>query len=169
MDGHRRTGPDEPDDWRQLEPPLGAIAPPPSPESRLPLVGPLSLSAVLSGCVVLAGTWLVFAPHVLGYAAEKPGATWNQALTATLIAGTSLIRYFRPRRRPALSVIAAIAGLWLLASPVILDHFERPASSPAVYTDVVTGLLVALASVTSAMRTPQAGKQRPPASTSEGR
>ncbi|MBM0202420.1 SPW repeat protein [Micromonospora sp. STR1s_5] len=157
MDGRRRG---EPNDPRQLEPPVGAIAPPPSPGSRLPLVGPLTLSAVLSGCAVLAGTWVVFAPHLLQYASEKPVATWNQTLTGFIIAGTSLIRYFRPRHLPALSGIAAAAGLWLLASPVLLGHLDRPVSAPALYTDVGAGLLVALVSSGSAMRTLRDGRRR---------
>lgn len=110
----------------------------------------------------LAGVWLLLAPFVLDYApaAEGLGAYWNDLVLGAVIAVLALVRVVTPQRVPWLSAVNAVLGVWLIASPFVLDYHARAYAYEATGNDVAVGLLVFVMAVVSAATTYQRPKER---------
>jgi len=101
---------------------------------------------------LIAGLWLVISPFWMNYLGD-PAALWNTVLVGVAVGALSLIRACYPAHYVALSWVNLVLGLWLIVSPFLLPyhHFEL-----AVRNDVITGIIVAILAVWSALTTPGA-------------
>lgn len=90
---------------------------------------------------ILAGLWIMAAPAILGYNSEA--AIHNARITGPLIITFAIIAIAEPTRPCRWMVF--LAGLWLMASPFILGHWNQeilPASS-----DIASGAFAAVFSL----------------------
>lgn len=104
----------------------------------------------------IVGVWLIVSPWVLGYATPADGApsvvTWNFILSgavAIVFAGAALMAY-----RMWEEWVEVILGLWLIASPWILQF---TASDPAFWSAVLGGVVIVLSAGWSLFEEQQAG------------
>ncbi|MCX2948906.1 hypothetical protein [Lentzea sp. NEAU-D7] len=76
---------------------------------------------------ILAGIWLLLAPFVLDQvpAADGLGAYWNDLVLGTAIVVLASIRMVASDRLPWLSLVNALLGPWLVASPFVLECRQR--------------------------------------------
>lgn len=124
------------------EPPLPPVAPTAQPASAAGRSWLADLRAG-SGLNAVAGTWLVVAPFVLGYAAAS--ARLNDVVVGAAIALLAMGRLARPARTPELSWLNAALGLWLFLWSLWSYH-----SDAAMWNDLIVGGLVFLAAMVSA-------------------
>jgi hypothetical protein len=87
--------------------------------------------------IVILGVWLITSPRVLTLAADDGAAAWSSRLVGVgllMLAASSM-------HKPAvwLQPVGAVLGLWLIASPWIL---EITRASSAAANAVIVGLVV---------------------------
>lgn len=115
------------------------------------------IAQTFSGLNVLVGIWLLAAPWVLGYG-EVPTALWNDRIVggATLLfAG---IRVFAPARVAFFSWLNVVLGIWLVASPFVLQYGEGfVLRNVAFWNDLLSGLAIIALAWLSADATRQLG------------
>jgi hypothetical protein len=99
---------------------------------------------------LLLGLWLIISPLLLAYAGGSGGvpALNSYAVGAALIV-LSVLGLLRPA--PWLGWVVLLLGLWLVASPFVLD-FWGPGL--ARWNNILTGVLVALAGLSAARVAP---------------
>ncbi|MFD7660615.1 hypothetical protein ACFV4N_42145 [Actinosynnema sp. NPDC059797] len=114
--------------------PYGVIA---DSGAREPVV-----ASAASGVAVLAGLWAAVAPFT-----QDGPRWWHDVALGAVIALLSLVRSLAPARAAWLSLVVAVSGLWLLCSPVLLDHRPHPV------TAAVVGAVVVVAGVVGAVVT----------------
>jgi hypothetical protein len=96
---------------------------------------------------LVLGAWLMLAPFALGYAATP--AALGEALVLGLVVVLLSIWWLLATDRKtmiALSVITAVAGLWILRAPFALGY-----SGVAARHDVLIGMIVLVLSVWQAV------------------
>jgi hypothetical protein len=104
-----------------------------------------------SGINIVAGLWLIIAPFVLGYAAVQ-AAVWNDIVIGVAVAIMAIVRVTQPARYEGLSWVNVVLGVWLILAPFMLGYARI---QPAVWNDVLMGLVVLALAATSAMATRQ--------------
>lgn len=113
----------------------------PSPES------PPSGIQLASGLNVAAGLWVFFSPWVFGYAVDS-AAMWVSMVSGAIIVSIGLIRSLHPRTNPSWSWVSFIVGLWVVITPWVYGYTFNV---PAVWSDVIVGLSVALLALVSSL------------------
>ena len=116
----------------------GSAPPPPPPprDWRSDIIG-------FSGLAVLAGSWLIIAPWVLGYSARDP--RWNDVVFGIIVGVLALTRVSGAYRAQVLSWINLLIGAWLVVACFTIDHTAR-----ASWNDVILGIIVFLLAAGSA-------------------
>jgi len=71
-----------------------------------------------AGKVALA-LWLFVAPWMLNYS-QAPAAVWNGDIVAVVVAVSSIVAILKFNKWE--EWISIVAGLWLMASPLVLDY-----------------------------------------------
>jgi hypothetical protein len=99
--------------------------------------------AVLSGLNVLAGVWLIIAPWVLGYSARDP--RWNDVLFGIVVGLVALVRATGGYREQWVTVVNALAGVWLFVAAFTIDH-----TTAATWNDIILGVIVFVLALSSA-------------------
>lgn len=113
------------------QPPLGTVA-----DWRSKIV-------TASGLNMLAGTWLIISPFVLGY--EAADAFWNPILFGAIVLVLAVTRAVLPSARTWwMSTINAVIGVWLF-----LSAFWLASTAVAVNNMWITGLIVLILAVWS--------------------
>lgn len=92
---------------------------------------------------VLAGIWLIISPFALNYL--HTNSANNDFVAGAIITVLALVRAFSPLRNTWLSVINALAGLWLVIAPFALGYTMQQ----AYWSDIVTGIVVIVIAVAS--------------------
>jgi hypothetical protein len=115
-------------------------------ESGPSLYSPEDLSQIhiASGINILAGLWLVAAPLVL--CPGQPAIRWNDSIAGLFLIMLGSLRYVHPLHRFWMSWINAFVGLWLTASPFLLqcNHIASKVN------DTTLGFVVFVAGAVSA-------------------
>lgn len=106
-----------------------------------------------SGLNVILGIWLVIAPLVIYFA--SPAALWNEVIVgvvlfALALSRTSALRITWP------SWVNLILGIWLVIAPFVLGNNN----AAAVWTQVVSGILIGLIAFCSLSATWSALRRR---------
>ncbi len=91
---------------------------------------------------LLAGAWLVGAPHALGYS-DVTDALWNDMIIGLAVVIVAVIRILTPARSRWLSLINVVLALWLFAAPLV---FEHEAGSAELWNDLVLGAIILIES-----------------------
>jgi membrane associated rhomboid family serine protease len=94
-----------------------------------------------SAFVGLGGLWLVVTPIVIDHGVY---AWWNDVVFGALLIVLSVAQVVRPGRSLALSVVAALVGVWMVVSPFILGYDDQHG---VAWSGMLVGVLVALLSV----------------------
>ena len=104
----------------------------------------LSQIHIASGINILAGIWLVAAPFVLCPA--QPVIRWNDAIAGLVLIVLASLRYVHPLHRFWMSWLNAFVGLWLTASPFLVqcNHIASKVN------DTTLGFVVFVAGAVSA-------------------
>ena len=99
---------------------------------------------IASGINILAGIWLVAAPFVLCPA--QPVIRWNDTIAGMFLIVLGSLRYVHPLHRFWMSWLNAFVGLWLTASPFLLqcNHIASKVN------DTTLGFVVFVAGAVSA-------------------
>jgi hypothetical protein len=99
---------------------------------------------ISSGINILAGMWLIVAPFLLCPA--QPVIRWNDAIAGLLLIVLASMRYVHPLHRFWMSWFNAFVGLWLTASPFVLQcsHIASKVN------DTTLGFIVFVAGAVSA-------------------
>tara|TARA_R110000772_G_scaffold167377_2_gene279094 strand:- start:1033 stop:1395 length:363 start_codon:yes stop_codon:yes gene_type:complete len=96
-----------------------------------------------SGLNIVAGLWLVLAPHVFGYT-EVASAIWNDAAVGVVVFVLAVIRTMAPLQFENISWTNVVIGSWLFFAPWILGY---PEGIAATWNDLIVGaIIVSLAS-----------------------
>ena len=88
-----------------------------------------------SGLNVLASTWLIIAPWVLGYSARD--ARWNDVVFGIVVGLLALIRAAGGYRQHWARLVNALVGIWLFVAAFTIDH-----SVVAMWNDIILGVIV---------------------------
>lgn len=99
---------------------------------------------------LIAGLWLIISPFWMNYLGD-PAALWNTCAIGVVVGLLSLIRASYPARNVSLSWINLLLGLWLIVSPFVLPYQQLEA---AVRNDVISGIVIGVLSICSALGTP---------------
>jgi hypothetical protein len=99
---------------------------------------------------LIAGLWLIISPFWMNYLGD-PAALWNTCLVGVVVGLLSLIRACYPAENVSLSWINLLLGLWLIVSPFVLPYHYLEA---AVRNDVLSGIIIGVLSICSALGTP---------------
>ncbi len=91
-----------------------------------------------SAFVALGGAWLAVTPLVVDVRDACPW--WNDVGGGTVITVLAAIRIVVPRRTGALSSIAAIVGIWMVAAPFVLSFTHLPG---VTWNNIIVGALIA--------------------------
>ncbi|MFC3957074.1 SPW repeat domain-containing protein [Halovivax cerinus] len=101
----------------------------------------------VSALAAIVGLWLVASPFVYG---GPDAAYWNNTLVGTgifLLAGYNFYRLSKDRLASVgVASLAALLGLWALASPYLIDMGDSALAS----STMIAGLIVAAVSAYSA-------------------
>jgi hypothetical protein len=100
-----------------------------------------------SGLNILAGVWVSVSPWLFGYSGD-PAAMWASVVSGLIIVGIGLARTLRPATNPGWSWVNFIVGLWVVITPWVYGYTFN---IPAVWSDVIVGLMVALLALVSAI------------------
>jgi hypothetical protein len=127
----------------------------PSPASRRPRSRSddrdVHLAVAASCFTFVLGLWLVVAPDVIGFS-DAGGtarvAARNDVVAGLIVAVLSAGSAAAPVRLGRLGLLTALAGLWLVLTPVLVHGGEVPRASA---NDVVTGALILLAATGSVL------------------
>lgn len=98
-----------------------------------------------SGLNLVAGIWLILAPFILGYGGTV--AALNDLVVGIVVGVVALVRMFSALRTNWLSWVNAVAGLWLIFAPSILDYTTAVART----NDIVLGIIILALSIWSAL------------------
>lgn len=112
----------------------------------------LQMARVASIGNVLAGLWLIAAPFVLGFQAVQV-AEWNHIVIGAAVAIIAIIRASDPDHRAAMSWTNVVLGVWLIASPWVLNY---NGVNDAQTNSIVMGVIVILLGAFSAYETNRA-------------
>ena len=128
------------------------VTTPGAPPGRLTVTTESALepaAALASAVVVLAGVWLVLAPHALGYAGAGSGfdGFWNDVVVGIAVALIALARVIG--RTPMLSAANVVLGIWLIVMPFVLSYGGGTLGSRATWNDVILGIIVIVFSLAS--------------------
>ena len=94
---------------------------------------------------VALGLWLFVSPWMLNYS-QVPAAVWNGDIVAVVVALSSIAAMLKFNKWEEL--ISIVAGLWLAASPLVLDYATLllpTAAPPALESHTAQSALVASA------------------------
>jgi SPW repeat-containing protein len=72
-----------------------------------------------SGANILFGAWLFIAPWLLSYAPDV--ISWNDTIAGAALMILATLRYIRPFGRFWIGWINALIGLWMIATPFVLN------------------------------------------------
>lgn len=86
----------------------------------------------------VAGLWVVLTPYALGLSENQP-FLWNNIIVGLIIVVSSLIGARQIDKASGFDVVNAVLGLWVMASPWLLDLTSHEL---ATRTSVFTGALV---------------------------
>ena len=110
----------------------------------------------ISGLNLIAGVWLIVSPFVLTLAAF-PDARWNNVAAGVAIAVLAAVR-MGASNHFGLSWVNTALGAWVLVSPWILGFAT---SATLRWNNVITGAVVALVALSSALTADAAAPERP--------
>src|SRR6516164_8249848 len=99
---------------------------------------------VASGINILAGIWLTIAPFILCPA--QPVIRWNDTIAGLFLIMLGSLRYVHPLHRFWMSWLNAFVGVWLTASPFILQCHHIASQ----VNDTTLGFVVFVAGAVSA-------------------
>lgn len=122
------------------------IAPPRAEELRRDV-------SFASGLNLLAGVWLLASPLVFDY---SDGARWNALAAGAVVTLLAAMRTAFAFRVAAFSWINMLVGIWLFASPWVLET-----SAAVTWNNVVVGFSISLWGFLSALSTPGRGSGMP--------
>ena len=103
---------------------------------------------IASGLNIIVGLWLMASPYIFLYSLNT-SALWNSLISGAVIAIIGLVRLFQPREVAWLSWVNFIVGLWVIVSPFVFA--QMPIA--AIWDGVITGIVAAILSSTSARET----------------
>jgi hypothetical protein len=106
-------------------------------------------AAIATNINIGTGVWLVLAPFILGYAAFA-APLWNDIVCGALIIVLGGVRRSGIMRNVGLSYTNAGIGAWLIIAPWVLPY---EGLQPAIWNDVVVGILVLIMGIWSASAT----------------
>ena len=104
----------------------------------------LSQIHIASGINILAGIWLTAAPFLL--CPGQLAIRWNDTIAGLFLIALGSLRYVHPLHRFWMSWLNAFVGLWLTASPVVLQC----AHIASKVNDTTLGFVVFVAGAVSA-------------------
>ena len=99
---------------------------------------------VASGVNIIAGVWLISAAFVL--CPTQPVIRWNDTVAGLILLVLASLRYVHPLHRFWMSWLNALVGLWLTASPFILQCHHIASQ----VNDTTLGFVVFVAGAVSA-------------------
>lgn len=108
---------------------------------------PRSGVQLTSGLTLAAGLWVFFSPWIFGYAMD-PAALGASLVSGVIIVAIGLARTLRPHTGAGWSWVSFIVGLWVVITPWVYGYSFNV---PAVWSDVIVGLLVALLALLSTL------------------
>lgn len=103
------------------------------------LYGPIAMH-------IIAGTWLILSPFVLGFSAFG-APTWNAIVVGALLAISAAGAWIQPQTQGRLAWMSFVTGIWLVFSPFVLGY---AALSTPLWNSVATGVLVLVLAAGSA-------------------
>jgi SPW repeat len=114
-------------------------------------VSVVTAAAAPAALALLGGIWLVISRLVFNYPVAGIGAAGvlNGIVIGIAIALIATARLINPRSNPVLSVVTAVLGGWMIASPWVFGYSHWRAGSGPVWSDVITGAVIAIAGLTS--------------------
>lgn len=101
---------------------------------------------------VVAGIWMIAAPFVLNFEGVD-NAQWNHIVVGAAVAVMAMIRASDPDRREGISWTNVVLGVWMIASPWVLNY---NGVQDATTNAIVMGVIVILLGAFSAYETNQA-------------
>lgn len=118
----------------------------------------------LSALIALLGLWMIGQAIVLDLADAH---LWNDALVGVLLIAVGGYNYTRRADErfgsvPA-AIVAAAAGLWLIATPFVLGDDPAIGESMAVWNDIIVGLIALGLGAYSAYRAREVQEEPRPA------
>lgn len=121
-----------------------------------------------SSLAFVSAVWLGFAPFALHYGFPDLAAAvdTNDVTLAVVVGALALFRVVFPRALPALSLVNAALGGWLVVSAFVLDHAAARRGDAAFVNDVVVGLVLATLGIASAWLTYRQRARTPQSSSS---
>ncbi|MEN3308168.1 MAG: hypothetical protein V7603_4370 [Micromonosporaceae bacterium] len=101
--------------------------------------------------VLLGGIWLVVSRLVFNFPADAigPRGFLNGIVIGAAIALVAVVRLATPVSSPMLGAVGMVLGGWMVASPWVYGYHHFGAGAGPVWSDVVTGAVVALVSLAS--------------------
>ncbi|MCM4076291.1 SPW repeat domain-containing protein [Paractinoplanes hotanensis] len=93
-----------------------------------------------SAFVLLGGVWLAITPVIIDHGVYP---WWNDVVAGALLIVLSVAQVVRPGRSLALSVAAALTGVWMVAAPFVLGYHEQHG---VAWSGMLVGALVVLLS-----------------------
>ncbi len=100
---------------------------------------------------VLLGIWVIISPFLLSFS-EISSAMWCNVATGAVVGIIGLIRA-SPLQQREWSWTNVVLGIWLIASPFVLDFFDQV----ALWNNVLVGIMIALVAWANATRNAPAG------------
>ncbi|WP_127502599.1 SPW repeat protein [Actinoplanes solisilvae] len=95
--------------------------------------------------VGLGGVWMVVTPIVIDHGVYP---WWSDVAAGAMLLALSVLQVARPGRSARLSMVAALVGAWLIASPFALGFHDQLG---VAWNDMIIGTLVVLLSVVNAI------------------
>jgi hypothetical protein len=121
----------------------------PRPEPGLAGTGTAAAASAPAALALLGGLWLVVSRLVFTLPAISlgPRGVLNGIVVGVAIALVAMVRLATPASSPMLSAVTMVLGGWMVAAPWVFGYAHWGAASRPVWSDVVTGAVIALVSL----------------------
>jgi hypothetical protein len=97
---------------------------------------------ITDGLLLLAGLWLAISPAVVHFRVLAPNVAQNNLIVGLGVAAVGLGLSMTPRSMLRLSWATALAGVWVIVSPWIIQ--QASVGTGIVLTNVITGGVIVL-------------------------
>lgn len=107
---------------------------------------------VVSGLDVVAGLWLMLAPFIFDYSANGGSIANDMIVGAAVLLLAGYEMFGENYRLSAPSWVNVLLGIWLIATPFVLNFAS---GSAAMWNDIVLGVIVGCTALFNALSTPE--------------
>lgn len=122
-------------------------------ERTTPVTTPTGSKATwMSWLAALAGLWVLVTPFVLSGPVDSGAVLWSNVIAGGLVVGCAAYTAYRLRSTAEAVTwqqwsgwLAAVIGLWVLASPFVLTG--TVATSSVMWSNVIAGILILVLAV----------------------